>query len=67
MFWKDKSEKLGNTFFHAIKQLREDNEKLKESLVNKVGETEGEMWAVVKKIKNYYKKVNKILEDILFY
>jgi len=56
LFWKEKSEKIGNTFFHAIKELKEDNERLRESLLRKVEGMDDEVNIFTKKIKSYYKK-----------
>lgn len=65
IYWKEKTEKLATTFHGALKQLRQDNEALKENLVSQVGNLEGEIDGYVKKIKKYYKKVRNI--DKMFF
>ena len=67
IFWKEKTEKLATTFHNSLKQLRADNEALKEALVTKVGSLEGEIDGYVKKIKKYYKKVRDINELVLMF
>ena len=57
LFWKEKSEKIANTFFHAIKQIKEDHDRLKEGTEDKIEALEEETWTCIKRIKGHYKKV----------
>jgi len=58
-FWRDKCESLVRKYLEALRNLKEENKKLKSELIRDVKDLREETEISVKKVKKMYKKVTK--------
>lgn len=60
-FWKDRCETLVRKYLKVLRNLKDDNEKLKENVKKETLDIREEAIVVIKKAKKQYKKVRSLI------